>query len=104
MLKRLLRFLNENNLSDDHVLLTYNKTTHTITLQIPTNAIHKYLYLLRILNKHFYSSSLTFVLQLSTEKVALGTVKQNKQYALLTLQGTKHIVITCILPEHSVYI
>ena len=53
MLKRLLRFLNENNLSDDHVLLTYNKTTHTITLQMPTNAIHKYLYLLRILNKHF---------------------------------------------------
>jgi len=27
MLKRLLRFLNENDLSDDHVLLTYNKTT-----------------------------------------------------------------------------
>jgi len=27
MLKSLLRFLNENNLSGDHVLSTYNKTT-----------------------------------------------------------------------------
>jgi len=27
MLNRLLRFLNENNLSDGHVLLTYDTTT-----------------------------------------------------------------------------